>query len=62
MTNYDALKQMPLKNFADMAFFVARNEVNTLEEFIGFLEREVPEALEDTLKGALQNMQHPNKD
>lgn len=60
MNNFDALKQMPLKPFANMAFDVARNKCETLEDFEKFLESEVPEDLKPVLKGALQNMQCPN--
>lgn len=54
MSNFDALKRMPLRSFASMVFDVARGECQTEEEFIAFLEKEVPEELEDTLKEALQ--------
>ena len=60
MNNFDALKQMPLKPFANMAFDVARNKCETLADFEQFLDTDVPKELEDTVKGALQNMQCPN--
>lgn len=60
MNHFDALKQMPLKAFANMAFDVARNKCETLADFEQFLDTDVPKELEDTVKGALQNMQCPN--
>ena len=55
MTNFEALKQMPMKSFANLIFSGVKKEYSTLEEFERMLEREFPEELE----GALQKLQHP---
>ena len=62
MKNFDALKQMTLKSFASMVFDVVRRECQTEEEFVTFLEKEVPENLEGTVKEALQKLQCSNSD
>lgn len=57
MTNYDALKQMPLKNFASMVFYIVTHDCKTEEDLEVILSKEVPENLEGTMKEALQEMQ-----
>ena len=57
MKNFEILKQMPQKEFANMVFRVTRNECNSLTDFEEFLDRNVPKELEDTVKGALQTLQ-----
>lgn len=61
MNNFEALKQMPLKSFANMVFHAVKRDCRSLEEFEVFLEKEVPETLEGTLKEALQKMQCPDE-
>jgi len=58
MKNFDALKQMPMKNFANLVFNGVKNECSTLADFEEMLQREFPEDLE----GALQQLQHPQND
>lgn len=62
MTNFEALKQMPLKSFANMVFNVARRDCNNLEEFEAFLSQEIPKHLEPTVEKALQEMQRLSRD
>lgn len=62
MTNFEALKQMPLKSFANMVFNVARRDSNSLEEFEAFLSQEIPKHLEQTVEKALQEMQRRSRD
>lgn len=57
MTNFEAIKQLPEKSFANMAFDVVKNECETLEDFEKFLQMEIEPELEPTLKEALQNLQ-----
>lgn len=57
MTNFEALKQMPLKNFANMVFDVAKNRCESLEDFEDFLKMKIRPDLEPTLKEALKNLQ-----
>lgn len=57
MKNFEVLKQMPQKEFANMVFRVTRNECNSLTDFEKFLDSDVPKELEATVKGALQTMQ-----
>lgn len=57
VTNFEVLKQMPLKSFANMVFNVARRDSNSLEEFEAFLSQEIPKHLEQTIEKALQEMQ-----
>lgn len=57
MTNFEALKQIPLKNFASMVFDIANRECDTEKEFVQFLEKEIPEELEGTAKEALRKLQ-----
>ncbi|MCM1191986.1 MAG: hypothetical protein NC123_17050 [Butyrivibrio sp.] len=61
MTEFEALKQMPLNNFADIVFCALKEEDRTLEEFIDFLKEEIPEHLEVTLKKALHELQCLNE-
>lgn len=60
MNNFDAIKQMPLKDFAQLVFHVARFDCNNAEEFEAFLNKKVDVALERTVKEALQKMQCSN--
>lgn len=62
MTNFEALKQMPLKSFANMVFNVARRDCSSLEEFEAFLCQEIPKHLEQTVEKALQEMQRLSRD
>jgi len=55
MTNFEALKQMPMKSFANLVFSGVKSECNTLTDFEEMLRREFPKNLE----GALQELQHP---
>jgi hypothetical protein len=57
MRNFDALKQMPLGDFAQMIFGVVRRECETEDEFVSFLEKEIPSDLEGVVKEALQRLQ-----
>lgn len=57
MKNFEILKQMPQKEFANMVFRVTRNDCDNLTDFEEFLDSDVPKGLEDTVKGALQTMQ-----
>ncbi len=61
MNNFEALKQMPVKSFANIVFHTAKNDCRSLEEFEAFLEKGVPGDLEGTLKEALQKMQRPDE-
>ncbi|MBO5373240.1 MAG: hypothetical protein J6A75_11080 [Lachnospiraceae bacterium] len=56
MKNIDVLKQMPLKNFASMVFSVVKRDCKTEEDFVAFLEKEIPTELEGTVEEALQGM------
>lgn len=60
MKNFDALKQMPLKNFANMVFNIVMQDCKTVEEFAAILDKEIPEKLEGEIKEVLQQMQHPS--
>ena len=60
MENFDALKQMPIRSFANMVFNVVKRECQTEEDFVAFLEKEIPTELEGTAKEALQKLQHPS--
>lgn len=62
MTNLEALKQMPLKNFAQMIFDIVKRDCETEDDFIEILEREIPIELEQTVKVALQSMQRSSTD
>ncbi|WP_394526491.1 hypothetical protein [Lacrimispora sp. JR3] len=55
MTNFEALKQMPMKNFANLVFSGVKSECNTLTDFEEMLQRDFAVDLE----GALQQLQHP---
>ncbi len=57
MTNFEALKQMPINSFANMIFHVVNNDCETLEDFENFLNREISPDLEPTVKEALKNLQ-----
>ena len=57
MTNFEALKQMPINNFANMVFHVVNNEFKTRGEFEDFLNKEIPANLEPLLKENLENLQ-----
>ncbi len=56
VTNFDALKQMPLKEFANMVFEVVRRDCRNLKDFESFLRKEIPQELEKTIEDALQEM------
>ena len=43
VTNFDALKQMPLKEFANMVFEVVRRDCRNLKDFESFLRKEIPQ-------------------
>lgn len=60
MTNFEVLKQMPLKNFANMVFGIARRDCKNLKDFEAFLRKEIPQNLEETAQKALQNLQCPD--
>ena len=60
MNNFDVLKQMPLKEFANMVFNVAKYDCKSLEEFEAILNREIPVEMEGEFKEALQKMQLSN--
>ena len=62
MTNFEALKQMPINSFANMVFHVVNNDCGTLEDFENFLNREISPDLEPTVKEALKNLQCSNMD
>lgn len=62
MTNLEALKQMPLKNFAQMIFDIVKRDCETEDDFVEILEREIPIELEQTVKVALQSMQRSSTD
>lgn len=57
MTNFEALKHMTLKSFARMVFDVVKTECKTENEFVQFLEKEIPKELEETTKEALKKLQ-----
>ena len=57
MTNFDAIKQMPAKDFANMIFHVVKYDCKTEADFEAFLVKEVQPELEDKMKEALQEMQ-----
>lgn len=57
MTNFTAIKNMPLKSFANMVFEVVSRECKSEEEFVAFLEKEIPSELEEKVKKALQSLQ-----
>ena len=46
VTNFDALKQMPLKEFANMVFEVVRSDCRNLKDFESFLIKEIKQELE----------------
>ncbi len=56
VTNFDALKQMPLKEFANMVFEVVRRDCRDLKDFESFLRKEIPQELEKTIEDALQEI------
>lgn len=58
MTNFEALKGMPMKSFANLVFGGVKNECSTLADFEEMLLREFPQDLE----GALQQLQYPQND
>lgn len=60
LKNFEAIKQMPVKNFANMIFHVAKYECQTEAEFEEFLNKDIPTELEESLKEALQNLQCSN--
>lgn len=62
MTNFEALKQMPINNFANMVFHVANKDCGTLEDFEEFLNKEISPDLEPTVKEALKNLQCSSMD
>lgn len=62
MTNFEALKQMPLKKFANMVFEVVRRDCKDVKDFEVFLGKEIPKELQGTMKEALQEMQHLSGD
>lgn len=49
MTNFEALKQMPMKSFANLVFSGVKSECNTLADFEEMLERDFPGDLERAL-------------
>jgi hypothetical protein len=55
MTNFEALKQMPMKSFANLIFNGVKTECETLADFEDMLQREFSGELE----GALRQLQHP---
>lgn len=57
MKNFEALKQMPQSSFANMVFDVVKNQCETLEDFEGFLNREIRPDLEPVVKEALKKIQ-----
>lgn len=57
MTNFEVLKQMPLKNFADLLYPVTQYDVKSKAEFVKFLESEIPAHLEGVVKTTLNMMQ-----
>ena len=61
MPNFEALKQMPLKNFANMVFEIVRRDCKDIKDFEDFLRKEIPQSLEETAQKALQNLQCLNK-
>lgn len=61
ITNFEALKQMPVSNFANVIFEVVRRDCRESSDFEAFLKKEVPKELESTLEEALQDLQHLNK-
>lgn len=60
MTNFEVLKQMPLKNFASMVFDITRLNCETEADFVAILEKKIPIELERVVKEALQVMQCSN--
>lgn len=62
MKNLEALKQIPLKDFASMTFHMVRFECSNLQEFEALLDREVKPELEGTVREALQELQCSNSD
>ena len=61
MTNFEALIQMPLGSFANMAFHTVKYDCATLQEFEEFLKKTIDPELEDIAKEALQKMQCSNQ-
>ena len=57
MTNFETLKQLPLKNFASMVFNIVTRDCKTETDFVAILEKEIPTELESIAKEALQVMQ-----
>lgn len=50
VTNFDALKQMPLREFANMVFEIVRRDCKELKDFESFLRKEIPQELEKQWK------------
>lgn len=62
MTNFEVLKQMPLKDFADLLYPVTQYDVKSKEDFVKFLESEIPAHLEGVVKTTLNTMQCRTED
>ena len=57
MKNFEVLKEMLLKDFANMVFHIVKYDCKSEEEFEAILNREVSSELESKLKEALQKIQ-----
>lgn len=55
MSNHEALKQLPLSNFANLIFDIVKNQCVGLADFEEILKRDFPE----DGRGALQKLQNP---
>lgn len=57
MTGFEAIKQMPVKEFASVIFEAATKECKTAKDLEEILCREITGEAEEQLKEALHNMQ-----
>lgn len=54
MTNYEALKQMPISSFANMIYTMATRDCKTLQDFEALLHRKFPEEGKEALQDLRQ--------
>ncbi len=56
MKNYDVLKQMPVRSFANMVFHIVKDECESLEDFENFLNKEIKPEFEALTKETLKEV------